>query len=229
MDRLKSANAYTLLRERIVSGDLSPGAPLKGAELVAATGFKPTPVREALIRLEAEGLALLSSHRGFSVAPLTADGVGDVCDGCLRLQEPLLHEALLIDNTDYDAALTAAGERLHEALSPRAGSDKEAIGQWIAAEWAFHRALSRPGPGFTARLWSLSRDHLARACALLMSDLSEAEDRLIRPAVSFAAHEELMEAALKRKKKTARRLLEAHYEALRTALVALAEQRGARA
>lgn len=64
----KTDLAAALLRELILTGELSPGEPLRQRSLADRLGVSPTPVREALRRLEAEGLVTSDVHRGASVA-----------------------------------------------------------------------------------------------------------------------------------------------------------------
>jgi DNA-binding GntR family transcriptional regulator len=56
------------LREAIARGELKPGTRLKQQELARQFGVSPTPVREALRRLEGDGLVLYTPNRGISVA-----------------------------------------------------------------------------------------------------------------------------------------------------------------
>jgi DNA-binding GntR family transcriptional regulator len=56
------------LRELIASGDLAPGTLLRQRELAQRFNVSPTPVREALRRLESEGLVSYDVHRGSRVA-----------------------------------------------------------------------------------------------------------------------------------------------------------------
>lgn len=55
------------IRERILTGELSAGSPLRQRDLAEAYGVSPTPVREALQRLESAGLVELDAHRGATV------------------------------------------------------------------------------------------------------------------------------------------------------------------
>lgn len=64
----KTELVTSMVRELIVTGDLEAGAPLRQRDLAARLGVSPTPVREALRRLESEGLVETSLHRGATVA-----------------------------------------------------------------------------------------------------------------------------------------------------------------
>jgi DNA-binding GntR family transcriptional regulator len=57
-----------ILRDLIATGEVAPGERLRQQDLARRLGTSPTPVREALRRLEAEGLIVLSPHRGVRVA-----------------------------------------------------------------------------------------------------------------------------------------------------------------
>lgn len=56
------------LRQLITDGRLSPGTPLRQRELAEQFGVSYTPIREALRRLESEGLVDVDMHRGARVA-----------------------------------------------------------------------------------------------------------------------------------------------------------------
>ncbi|BDE05692.1 GntR family transcriptional regulator [Vulcanimicrobium alpinum] len=66
------------LRQAILSGDLAPGTPVIEAELAARLGASRTPIREALRRLEAEGLLEPRGLRGTVVRELREDDVSCV-------------------------------------------------------------------------------------------------------------------------------------------------------
>jgi DNA-binding GntR family transcriptional regulator len=69
---------YTALRERIVFGELSPGERLVEADLAARFQISKTPVREALLTLEAEGLVTMRAHRGATVSELSPEQYRDL-------------------------------------------------------------------------------------------------------------------------------------------------------
>jgi GntR family transcriptional regulator, rspAB operon transcriptional repressor len=69
--------AYRWLRGEILAGALPPGAPLSENEVAQRLGVSRTPVREAFIRLENEGLLAVTPQVGTTVAPIDLDAVAD--------------------------------------------------------------------------------------------------------------------------------------------------------
>ena len=66
---------YDRIRAAILSGELAPGAPVIEAELAATLGASRTPVREALRRLETEGMLEPRGARGTVVRELKRDEI----------------------------------------------------------------------------------------------------------------------------------------------------------
>ena len=58
-----------LLRELVITGELGAGEQLRQRDLAQRFGVSQTPVREAMRRLESEGLLICDTHRGFTVVP----------------------------------------------------------------------------------------------------------------------------------------------------------------
>lgn len=70
-------NAYQRLKSEILRGDLPPGFQAPEPDIASRLGMSRTPVREALIRLEAEGLVDLVPRRGAKVLPIARK---DICE-----------------------------------------------------------------------------------------------------------------------------------------------------
>ncbi|MCD5345225.1 GntR family transcriptional regulator [Agromyces sp. H3Y2-19a] len=70
-----SERAYRALREEILDGVLAPGTALAEVEQANRLGVSRTPVREALARLEADGLATAASARVLQVSALDAASI----------------------------------------------------------------------------------------------------------------------------------------------------------
>ena len=81
-----SDRAYRALREEIVEGDLPPGAVLGEVEQSARLGLSRTPLREALSRLVADGLAAPATGRGVVVTAVSLDEAPQLFDLRIALE-----------------------------------------------------------------------------------------------------------------------------------------------
>jgi DNA-binding GntR family transcriptional regulator len=152
------------LRERIVFGEFAPGDRLIEADLARAFGVSKTPVREALLTLEAEGLVVLRPHRGAEVAPLTAAEWTDL----IFLRDVLEIGALA---EIFDGMTDGHFEQAEAALADMAGAHAEAdYRRYRRAQRAFHEViLSAPGrPSLPAAAVRLN-DRLDRYGRLLVT------------------------------------------------------------
>lgn len=68
------------LRQAILTGELQPGERLMEIHLASRLGVSRTPVREAIHKLEREGLVIMTPRRGAEVASITAKGLQDVLE-----------------------------------------------------------------------------------------------------------------------------------------------------
>ncbi|MEV4643362.1 GntR family transcriptional regulator [Saccharopolyspora sp. NPDC049357] len=66
------------IREDVAAGTLRPGELIKQTVLAKRYGVSPTPVREALRILEADGMIVYSTHKGASVREMTPDTAADL-------------------------------------------------------------------------------------------------------------------------------------------------------
>src|ERR1051325_1024792 len=92
--RTLSDDVLNTLRERIVSGELEAGAPLRQNTLAKELSVSPIPIREALLQLEAEGLAVSKPHHGSVVASLSLEDITEVFELRTYLEVPLLRKAV---------------------------------------------------------------------------------------------------------------------------------------
>jgi DNA-binding GntR family transcriptional regulator len=78
LSRSASAAASEVIREAIIDGRLAPGRRLKEEELARELGMSRTPVREALLVLQSEGLVESIPRRGATVRSYAADDLDDM-------------------------------------------------------------------------------------------------------------------------------------------------------
>src|SRR5437763_12623333 len=81
------------MRRAIVLGDLAPGTHLKEPLLAQRFGVSRLPVREAIARLEREGLVRVEPRRGAFVVGITDHGVGDIYECRLLLESYAIRRA----------------------------------------------------------------------------------------------------------------------------------------
>lgn len=125
------------VRRLLVTGELTPGAPLRQEALAERLGVSRVPLREALKVLEGEGHVVYLPRRGYVVAELSVDDLVEV----YRMRELLEAEAIRVAVPRLTAAdlvaLASAADDVVES-GRRAGSDLASL---TAANRRFHFLL----------------------------------------------------------------------------------------
>jgi DNA-binding GntR family transcriptional regulator len=205
LTRTKAEAVYDELASRILDGTLVPGSLINQEALAADLGVSITPLREALRRLEAEGLVLLQAHRTLTVAPLSVHEVRELYAVRLRL-DPF---------AAAEAASRASAEALDriDALAVRE-TEATTLGR-LRTNREFHRAIYRAsGNGTLADLLDRLWDQTDRYRLLALQDEqhergAEQEHRLIAAALR-ARDRERVEALMYRHVEATLRLVERH-------------------
>jgi DNA-binding GntR family transcriptional regulator len=86
---MKSVNtdvAYDFIRKKILGGDYAPGQSLMTELLAGEIGVSRTPVRDALRKLETDGLVTIRAHLGASVKKMEVKEFREMCDLRLALE-----------------------------------------------------------------------------------------------------------------------------------------------
>src|SRR5665647_1667241 len=76
--RLLREKVYDQLRADMISCRLAPGTDIRENELALRFGVSKSPVRDALMRLEREGLVITLPRQGYRVAPVSVADVQDM-------------------------------------------------------------------------------------------------------------------------------------------------------
>ena len=71
---------FKTLREAIITGELEPGERLMEIKLANELGVSRTPVREAIRKLELEGLVIMTARKGAEVAPINEKDLKEVLE-----------------------------------------------------------------------------------------------------------------------------------------------------
>ena len=123
------------LRHAILVGELPAGTQLRQEHIAAQHSVSHIPVREALRRLESDGLVVHHRRRGVFVAEVNADHVIEISE--MRLALEALALRLAIPNaTDQD-------RRTCGRIIEKAEHSNE-LAEWSGLNWEFHRTLYAP-------------------------------------------------------------------------------------
>ncbi len=197
--RLRGATTPDLiaetLREEILRGSVAPGQALRQEELAERFGVSRLPVRDALLRLEAQGLVHVYPNRGAFVISLSADEVTEIYEMRLLLEGDIIERAVPRMTSDDRRRIDAA----HAEATRTAGGP-----EWMEGDWRFHRALYEPAarPRQLATIENL-RSTVAR--------YSSGHDALpTRTPEWLADHDAILAACRARASVAARRRLEEH-------------------
>ena len=129
------------VRRQILNGQLPAGTALRQERLAAELGVSRVPLREAMRKLEAEGLVVSELHKGTVVSALSLDELEELFAIRLRL-ETWLFELAIPKMTEAD--YTLAADLIDEAS--RTGGTEN----WGELNWRFHEALLRPSGSIIA-------------------------------------------------------------------------------
>lgn len=128
--------AYGEIKRRILGNFYPPNLQVLEQDLALQLGVSRTPVREALIRLEREGLVEILPRRGMRVVPVAPDDMREIYEVLTCLESwAVKHLAERRPSEAEAAPLTAAVEDMDRAL------DAGDLETWAEADERFHRLL----------------------------------------------------------------------------------------
>ena len=148
LDTTKADDIALVIEEAIVSGELAPGVVLRQEQLSEQFNVSRTPIREALRRLDAQGLVSFSPNRGVRVRTISRDELHEAFMVRAEL-EALATEVAATKITKGELAELEAVELHFAGVSKelRAREPGEArrsvMGDWVRANHAFHDVIYR--------------------------------------------------------------------------------------
>jgi DNA-binding GntR family transcriptional regulator len=152
MTRTERAYAYT--KQRVLDATYAGGDLLTEGEVAGALGISRTPVREAFLRLEGEGLLRLYPKRGALVVPVSAGEVEAV------METRALVERYAIGKAMARGADVTGAMRAEIARQEAAGGDLDAF---VEADRAFHTVfVAAAGNPIVLSLYDSLRDRQQR-------------------------------------------------------------------
>lgn len=135
----RSNAVFDRLRADLLAGHLEPGSKLKLAVLGARYSASLSVVREALSRLDEQGLVIAHPQRGFSVLALSPEDLTDLTDTRIDIETLAARRSAQRGDLAWETRLVAAHHTLaRTAVATAEGEINEA---WLSAHRRFHQAL----------------------------------------------------------------------------------------
>ncbi|MBS0123287.1 GntR family transcriptional regulator [Aestuariicoccus sp. KMU-90] len=197
----------------IFSGELPAGSDHLESELAERLGMSRTPVHEAALMLQGQGLLEVRPRKGVRILPVSAEDMREIYDVLTELESLAAERAAEAGHSARDlAALDAAIRDMDLALKH---DDREA---WARADDRFHAELVRLGGNMrVVAIVGMIADQVrrARAVTLFMRPL---------PVQSNEDHRAVHDAILAGDAEAARRIHRAHCQQARDMLTGLLER-----
>lgn len=189
---------FNTLRRAILRGELKPGERLMEIQLANKLGVSRTPIREAIRKLELEGLVLMIPRKGAEVAEITEKNLRDVLEVRCALEE--LAVQLACERIDEEGVkeLRDAGLHFKKVL------DSDDITQIAQADEAFHDVIfTATGNSRLIQLLNNLREQMYRY------RIEYLKKKECYP-ILIAEHKEILDAIAGRDKERATRVTSQH-------------------
>lgn len=191
--------AYHELRRRILDDDWQPGFQALEEAIARELGMSRTPVREALIRLEREGLVEILPRKGMQVVAISSKDMEEIYEVVTVLEA---QAAAKLAKSRPNAAVLSPLQEAVDAMEAALRDDD--LSAWAAADQSFHTGLLQAaGNERLAQMAMSVQDRIKRA------RLATLHDRPI-PYRSNDDHQALLEAIKAGDVEAARRIHTQH-------------------
>jgi len=201
--------AYEDVKTRILNGELAGGDLISEGEVADRLAISRTPVREAFLRLQSEGLMKLYPKRGAMITPIARSEARDVVDARGVLES---HAVRQVTTSPERTKRLVAELRENIELQRHRIADQN-LGGYALADAEFHSAIIRAGDNaLIAQFYATLYDRQVR-----MARSSVSTDLLADDVV--ATHSALLDAIEARDPDRFEELLTAHLKSVHEVLI----------
>lgn len=202
---------FETIRNAIISGSLKPGERLMEVQMAERLGVSRTPIREAIRKLELEGLVIMLPRKGAFVADLSVKDLTEVLEIRAALEGLAAGLAVArIDEKEIEE-LEEISMKFHKAVE---GNNLEELVYW---DIQFHEAIFRASGN--ERLIQLNNNLREQVQRFREMYLKEAN----RPKETLKEHYDLVEAISSRDISKAEKLARKHIETTENAILKMME------
>lgn len=198
---------FNTLRQAILKGELKPGERLMEIALAEKLGVSRTPIREAMRKLEQEGLVVMIPRRGAQVANITEKDLNDVLEVRIALENVAIEKACTHMSEEDMNKLWLAAKEFEYTI------EEGNLVKLAEADVAFHEIIYQSSDN--KRLIQVLNNVREQIYRYRVEYLKEGEtrDQLVRE------HEELTKAIRERNVERAKQLSFQHIENQRMAII----------
>ena len=126
---------FNTLRRAILKGELKPGERLMEIALAERLGVSRTPIREAMRKLELEGLVVMIPRRGAQVANITEKDLNDVLEVRIALEKMAIEKACKLITEEELEELEKAAKEVEKGIA------EENVVKLAEADVVFHDVI----------------------------------------------------------------------------------------
>jgi DNA-binding GntR family transcriptional regulator len=137
----RTEQVYRRLKADILAGQIVPGAALPFARLKDDYGASMGVLREALMRLTAEGLTVNQPQFGFRVISLSIEDLTDLTATRCTIESMVLKDAVANGDLDWETRVLTAHHRMERTQKFENGDGSPVTLAWAQAHQEFHEAL----------------------------------------------------------------------------------------
>jgi len=174
------------LQKAIFNGVFKPCQVLRQEDLAASLGVSRSPLREALSRLEADGLVMSRPHHGYAVISLDPKQIEEVFDLRCLLETELARRAI---NKRTEGDIAEVYRIAHEMSSLPEVNNPSSFSDWHDLHTSFHIALLSPSEcPHHLRAWSHSYNLIelyTRTESRLTGNVEQPQNEHIKLAQAF--------------------------------------------
>ena len=189
---------FNTLRQAILKGELKPGERLMEIALAERLGVSRTPIREAMRKLEQEGLVVMIPRRGAQVANITEKDLNDVLEVRIALENVAIEKACARMTEEEMRRLWLAAKEFEHTIA------EGNLVKLAEADVAFHEVIYQASDNMREQIYRYRVEYLKEG---------ETRDVLVKE------HEELTKAIRERDVERAKQLSFQHIENQRMAIM----------
>ena len=169
---------YNELKRGILEGIFTPGAPLPEDQLTLATGASRTPIREALMRLQGDGLVVITPRKGARVVEFRNEEIDELCEAREAFEIMFFNRSVKNIPREKFKQIKENLLKAREKIDASADDPelmKRNMSEYLEIDYMFHRSLVEAAGN---RIWLKYYDGILDR-AKLFSHLTVRKDPLL--------------------------------------------------